>query len=302
MEKLSISLDWTPNINHIGFFIAHELGFYKELNLEVEIIDPSSDNYSLTPAKKVELGLVDFALCPTESVISYRTKKKAFDLIAIASVLQEDLSAIVVQADSKISSPKGLDGKTYSSYQARYEDAIVKEMIRNDGGIGELKIIYPSKLGIWEGLLKGEADASWIFMNWEGVEAEESEHSFSYFKMRDYGIPYSYSPVIVAGEKRAEEKRDTYRAFLQASKKGFLYPITEPATSLSILEARIPEKDKSINLTKALKETLPYFGDEKSWGRMEDEQVKKFLDWIQAKGLENSQIELAQLFSKEYLS
>ena len=78
MKKLTLALDWTPNINHIGFFIAQEKGFYKELGLDVSITDPSEDNYAVTPAKKIELGQANFALCPTESILSYRTKSKPF--------------------------------------------------------------------------------------------------------------------------------------------------------------------------------------------------------------------------------
>jgi ABC-type nitrate/sulfonate/bicarbonate transport system substrate-binding protein len=29
MTKIKLALDWTPNINHIGFFIAKDLGFFK---------------------------------------------------------------------------------------------------------------------------------------------------------------------------------------------------------------------------------------------------------------------------------
>ena len=163
MEKLKLALDWTPNINHIGFFVAQEKGFYEELGLEVFIADPSLDNYGVTPAKKVELGLVDFALCPTESIISYRTKETPFDLIAIAAILQEDLSAIVVKGDSGINSPKDLDHKIYSSYRARYEDGIVKEMIKNDGGEGNLTVVYPDKLG--RGASRVFAPSTAVFQN-----------------------------------------------------------------------------------------------------------------------------------------
>ena len=127
MHQLSIAIDWTPNINHIGFFVARDKGFYTEEGIDLSIIDPSEDNYAVTPMKKLELGRVDFALCPTESIISYRTKANAFDTLAIATIFQEDLSAITVLEESDIQSPKDLDGKTYSSYQARYEDGIVKE-------------------------------------------------------------------------------------------------------------------------------------------------------------------------------
>ena len=54
--KIKLALDWTPNTNHIGFFIAKELGYFNKFDLNVNIIDPRDDNYALTPAKKVELG------------------------------------------------------------------------------------------------------------------------------------------------------------------------------------------------------------------------------------------------------
>ena len=73
--KLKLALDWTPNINHIGFYVAKEKGFFEKLNIDLEIISPEADNYKHSPAKKIELNLADLALCPTESIISFRTKK-----------------------------------------------------------------------------------------------------------------------------------------------------------------------------------------------------------------------------------
>ena len=134
MKKLKISLDWTANTNHTGFYVAQQKGFYREMGLDVEILTPDSDNYETTPAKKVELGKADFALCPFESVISYRTKKKPFDAVALATIFQEDVSAIATLTDKNIQSPKDLDGLIYASYKARYEDEIVRQMIKNDGG------------------------------------------------------------------------------------------------------------------------------------------------------------------------
>ena len=295
MEKLRLALDWTPNINHIGFFVAKEKGFYHELGLAVDLIDPAVDNYSLTPAKKVELGVADFALCPTESIISYRTKDNPFDLIAIAAVLQEDLSAIVVKSDAGINSPKDLDGKTYSSYKARYEDAIVREMIKNDGGKGAIEISYPDKLGIWNTLLDGKADATWIFLNWEGIEAQALSSKLSYFKMRDYQIPYSYSPVIAASEGKTLKNRDAYRSFLNASKKGYLYCRDAPEAAIEILNKFVPQSDRKINLKAALDISLPHFGNEMTWGTMDSKTISNFLDWIKAKGLETSNISISEM-------
>lgn len=301
MDLLKLALDWTPNVNHIGFFVALEKGFYRELGVEVEISDPSDDNYAITPAKKVELGKADFALCPTESILSYRTKTKAFDLKAIAAILQEDLSAIVVKKDSAIQTPKNLDGKTYSSYKARYEDGIVKAMIKNDGGKGDLNIIYPDKLNIWEGMLNGEANATWIFLNWEGVEIEKSEEEFLFFQMRDYQIPYSYSPVIAASERMAEQKQDAYQRFLEATKKGFLYAQENPNESLYILQVHLPIKDLVINLKRALELTESHFGNEESWGIIDTQKLDTFLTWISEQGLEEKRFQSDEIATNKFL-
>ncbi|MEN0002665.1 MAG: ABC transporter substrate-binding protein [Bacteroidota bacterium] len=302
MQRLTVALDWTPNVNHIGFFVAQAKHFYSELGLEVELLTPSADNYAITPAKKVELGQADFALCPIESVISYRTKKQPFDLLAIASLLQTDLSAIVVRKDSGITSPRALDGKIYSSYQARYEDGIVRAMVTNDGGKGDLKIIYPAKLGIWNTLLSGQSDATWIFLNWEGVQVEASAPKFRYFKMRDYQIPYSYSPVIAASASRAAVNKEAYRLFLNATKKGYLYCQEFPDEAVSILAPHLPLHDQSIDLKRALEVSAPHFGTSEHWGIMEETAVKKFLDWVQENGLEKHELAFSTIISNGYLA
>lgn len=301
-EKIKIALDWTPNINHIGFFVAQEKGFYSANGIEVEIIDPSIDNYAVTPAKKVELGEADFALCPTESVISFRTKAEPFPLKAVAAIFQQDLSAIAVNKEANVHSPKGLDGKTYASYKARYEDQIVKQMIRNDGGEGSIEVVYPEKLGIWETLVKSQYDATWIFLNWEGVEAEQNGVALNYFKMQDYGIPYSYSPVIVVDERNIEAKSAAYRSFLKAVKEGFQYCRTNPVEATQILKKYVPEQDQKIDLEKALQQSVGALGDEQQWGKMDEENIRTFLDWLYKNNLETQQLEAKTLFTNQLLS
>ena len=37
-QKITVSLDWTVNTNHIGLFVARDTGFYDEAGLDVEIL------------------------------------------------------------------------------------------------------------------------------------------------------------------------------------------------------------------------------------------------------------------------
>jgi ABC-type nitrate/sulfonate/bicarbonate transport system substrate-binding protein len=301
MNTLHLALDWTPNINHIGFFVAQAKGFYEKQGISLRISDPSSDNYQLTPAKKVELGQADFALCPTESLISYQTKAETFPLKAIAAILQEDLSAIVVHKESPIQSPKDLDGKTYASYEARYEDNIVRQMIKNDGGKGDIEVIYPEKLGIWNTVLSGKYDSTWVFMNWEGVQVKSLGAELRSFRLADYHIPYSYSPVLACNGAQIEEKADAYRAFLKATAAGFQYAKDNPEEAVKILQPLVPEHEQNIDLLEALRLTAPHFGTHQNWGRMDLNRVETFLSWLREKSLESSQISTETLFSNELL-
>lgn len=301
MQQITLALDWTPNINHIGFFVALEKGLYKHAGLEVQITNPQEDDYATTPAKKVEQGKADFALCPMESIISYRTKAIPFDLVATAAILQQDLSAIVVLETSNINSPRQLDGKTYASYGARYEDKIVQQMVVNDGGKGHISLLYPKKLGIWNTLLQGMCDATWIFINWEGVIAKAQNQPLRYFKMSDYQIPYAYSLVLAASAKKVKSKAAIYHKFMVASKQGFLFSQTNAIEAISILAKYVPSYDQHINLHTALSLTAKAFGTNTNWGNMQAANVKAFIDWLYLHKLEAHPLPLECIFTNELL-
>lgn len=302
MTTLKIALDWTPNINHIGFFIAKELGFYRENGIELEIINPLDDHYQLTPGKKLELDVADFAIAPFETVISLNNKKNKVDAIAIFTLLQEDISSIASLKSNNLTSPKLLDNKIYASYKARYEDKIVKELVKNDGGSGNIKITYPNKLGIWNTLIEGKADATWIFDNWEGVEAEGKNIELNTWKLKDSGIPYGYSPVIIAKKTNLAKFKTEYTNFIKATKKGFLYATKHEAEAIIILKKYLLQSDKkNINIGKALDATKMHFGNNKTCGFMNSEKISLFLNWLIQKQLEDAKILNQRLLTNELL-
>lgn len=288
MDQLKLALDWTANTNHSGFFVAREMGFYAEQGIELEIQSPADDNYAHTPAKKVELGMADLAICPFESIVSYNTKQEKFDAVAIAALYREDISAIVTLEESGFDSPSKLDGKSYASYKARYEDKIVEQMIKNDGGQGNLTIGYPDKLGIWETLLTKTFDATWIFLNWEGVHAKAKGVVLNVFKLSDFGIPYSYSPVLMARRQKIDEQQEMYQRFLKATKKGFLYAVTDAKYAANSIAPHIAESDKDIDLLESQLFSNRYYGTEKNWGVIEEANVNQFLIWLREHRLEHT--------------
>ena len=41
--KITFVLDWTPNTNHTGLYVAQENGYFEDEGLEVEIVQPPED-------------------------------------------------------------------------------------------------------------------------------------------------------------------------------------------------------------------------------------------------------------------
>lgn len=303
MKTLRLALDWTPNINHIGFLIGKELGLYEKHGISLEIIDPKCDNYAVTPGKRLELGEADFAIAPFETVISLNNKERRVHARAVYAILQQDLSSIAVLASSGVSSPRDLDGKSYASYKARYEDHIVKAMIKNDGGNGYLHILYPDKLGIWGTLLEGKAVSTWIFDNWEGIQAETKHVALTRFAMRDFGIPYGYSPVVLTTSEGINRNREIYQSFIKATRDGFLYVQDHQAESRDILAAYLSEGELAdVNLDHSIALTAPHFGTEQTCGIMEAERVHTFLRWLVHAGLESAAILEQELYTNELTS
>ena len=203
-KKIIVCLDWTPNTNHAGFFVAQLDGLYAKAGLDVELRSADADpEQTLTPARHVASGLANFAVTPSESAISFSTTDHEVPkLVAVAALLQGSASAICTIEGSGIDRPSKLQGKRYASYDGRFEDPIVAQMVSNDGGDGaSVKFhaldahAYADAETMGAGsvvasyLAKGRSDSTWIFPAWEGVLAERAGQRLHCFALEDYGIP-----------------------------------------------------------------------------------------------------------------
>lgn len=290
--KIRVALDWTPNTIHSGLYLAQERGIYANHSLDVELLPPDAE-YSQTPAKRLEAGEVDLAICPSESCIAYNESGK-MRLQAIYAILQRDASAIAGRNMSRIRELG--QGKRYGSYNARYEDNIIAAMVAYDGGSSlspdGLHIERSEcKLSMFEAVKAGRIDATWIFLPWEGVEADEMESSsnsssvqIQYFKLADYGIPYGYSPVIARNAGRSPSDA-TLKAFVAATREGYEYAMQHTDGAVDVLHAVVSPPRSREFLQKSQASINEYYTDGHPPGFMEPSNWKTWLSWLENKGL-----------------
>lgn len=166
---------------------------------------PPEPSYPTTPAKLLESGAADLAICPSESCIAYaESSKPNFHLQAIYAICQTDASAIVSMKGGKVEKISDLGkgkagGGKYGSFNARYEDEIVRAMVEKDGGDGKgMQVVsHEGKLSLFDKVRegKGEVDATWVFLPWEGVIAEMAGEELNVFML---GELYLYLAKLVS--------------------------------------------------------------------------------------------------------
>lgn len=296
-----VALDWTPNTIHSGLFIALKQGLYSSAGLDVQLLSPGPD-YSRTPAKRLEAGEVDLAICPSESCIAYAESGK-MQLQAVYAILQRDASAIV-SLEGRVGRIGDLGkAKVYGSYNARYEDSIVKAMVAKDGGDPEgVKIErQQGKLGMFDALKQGKVDATWVFLPWEGIEAEMDDVHLQAFKTEEYGIPYGYSPVIARNAK-ADLPDDVLRNFVKATRQGYETAVKDPETAVSVLKDQCEPKREESFLKRSQESINGYYSDGSELGTMGEKRWTDWLAWLEENKMLASKVDANGLYTNEFHS
>lgn len=278
---IRLALDRTPNTNHTGFYVALAKGEYEKRGLDVQLMSPDQDNYQIMPARRVSQGDAELAITPSESVISYQTN--GVPLVAVATLLARDISAIVTLKESGIIRPQQLDGKVYASYGARYEEDLIRQLIQNDEGRGQFVAHKSAWSGIWKALLTREVDAAWFWLTWEGVKAEIDGIDLNQFLFDEYEIPYGYNPVLTARQDWIDRNGEVLHQFMQATAVGFRYAIKNPdeAARILIKKAQHPTlTDRNFVEQSQQMVSGYYLNGEGQWGFMHRTIWTSFVNWM----------------------
>ena len=230
-QPVTIALDWTPNTNHIGLYVAQAKGFYAEAGLDVEIL-PYSDTSAGT---LVANHVADFGILGSLGLFTQRTA--GADLVATYALMQTETGRLVFNADrADIQSPKDLDGLTYGGFGSAWENALITTIIRHDGGAGTFETVTLGT-SAYEALANGAVDFTLEVYTWEGVKAELEGKAQRAFRYADFGVPDQHTNFIGSSQAYLDANPETATAFIAASKRGYAYAVANPDEAADILVA-----------------------------------------------------------------
>ncbi|MBN1565900.1 MAG: ABC transporter substrate-binding protein [Anaerolineae bacterium] len=293
-------LDWTPNTNHTGFYVAQALGFYDEANLNVSIQEPTD----LLVESLVVSGAAQFGVGYQEFLTYARAD--GLPVVSVAAIIQHNTSGFVTLHDQDpISRPADLMGLNYGGFgQPDLENAIIDTLIACDGGDpGTVNYIDIGWVDSFELMDRNRIDFAWMYYAWTGLEGEQRGFDLDAIMLMDWldCIPDYYTPVLFTSEDLIADQPDVVAAFVQATARGFAYAITNPAAAADILIAAVPELDAELVQTSADWLAPQYQADAPRWGEQSADVWQGFSDFLVENGILEAGIEAESAFTNEFL-
>ena len=299
LEEITFVLDWTPNTNHTGLYVAEAKGYFEEAGLKVNIVQPPEDGAEILVAS----GKAQFGVSFQDSMLPALVGDDALPIEAVAAILQHNTSGIISRAGEGMDTPKGMEGKKYATWDLDLEKATIKDVVEADGGDYDKIEMIPSTVTDEVSALQSESvDAIWVFYGWAGVATEVAGLETDFFAFKDINDAFDfYTPVIIGNSEWMEENSEITKAFLAAVKKGYEFAIENPEEAGEILCEAAPELDAE--LVQASQEYMKdqYQADAESWGYIDAERWNAFYNWVNERGLAAEEVPENTGFTNEYL-
>lgn len=296
LEPVVLSLDWVPNTNHTGFYVALENGWYADEGLDVDIQVPSDPSAAL---KQVAAGNTPFGVSFQDEVTVARAS--GIPVVSIAALIQHNTSAIASLASAGIESAADFEGKTYASFGLPIERPLLQGLMQCEGAdIDKLEFVDVG-YDTFPALVAGRADLIWIFLGWDGVHADLMGVELNAVPLYGDCVPDYYTPVIIAGEDTLAQRPELARRFLAATARGYAYAIEHPVEAADILLKHSPESDPELVRASQAWLGAQYQADAPRWGVQRAEVWQEFADWMYEHGLLVAEIDAGAAYTNDYL-
>jgi ABC-type nitrate/sulfonate/bicarbonate transport system substrate-binding protein len=300
LRPVSVILDWSPNTNHSGLYLAKAAGHYAAAGLDVTLVEPG-DTSGL---QLIAAGQADFALSVAESLVPARTE--GVPVVSVAAVIQRNTSSLVSLAATGIETPKDLQGHTYGGYEGALEKALISAMVRCDGG-DPATVTFTALPGddFRIGLTEKYYDTAWIFNGWDGIRLREIDKlDINTIDFSDYTgcIPDWYTPLIATSQATIDDNPELVRTFLAATARGYADAMGNPAAAVDALMAAAPELDRELVTRSADYLSTRYADTPAAWGVQSADTWTAFVDFLIANQLAPADFDTAAAWNGSFLS
>lgn len=236
-KRAALVLQWQPQAQFAGFYVAHEKGFYREAGVELTLIPGGQD---VVASRLLAQGQAQFATMFLATGIERHAKTAGTPqaVAHLAQLVQRSALMLVTRADSGIREPEDLHGRRVSLWDNEFRLQPLALFRRL--GITPVLLPQSSTMGLF---LRGGVDAASAMWYNEyhtllatGFEPED----LRLFFFRDLDLNYPEDGIYTL-DKTLKADPELCRAVVAASLRGWSYAFEHPEEALDIVLARMRE-------------------------------------------------------------
>lgn len=297
LTEVTLVLDYVPNTNHSGIYVAQSLGYFEAEGLKVNIIEPTD----VSSATLVGINKADFGISYQEDVTYALASDDPLDIKSIAAIIQHNTSGFVSLKQKNINSIKDFEGKVYAGWNAPSEEAVIKAIMKqNDADFDKLTITTSDGSGYAS--LEGQVDLIWDFEAWGMIQAKRDNYELNYFPLRelDERLDY-YTPLIITNNTLIQENREVVQKFMNAISKGYNYSINHVDETVDIMMNVLSDYDRDFLYESQSFISQEYSKDSETWGLMKDEVWNNYTDFMLEYGLIDKEVKASDLYTNEFI-
>ncbi len=296
-QSVTLTLDWYPNADHAGIYVAQERGLFEDAGLEVEIRQPSDPSAVL---QLVAAGRSEFGVSYENEVTA--ATARAVPVTSVMAIMQEPLNSIISLKESGIESPEDLAGKKIGyagqTFGTAVVDTVLEEAGEDPGSVEKVNVGYDLRPALTSGRVDAIVDAYW---NIEAVELAQEGFETNVIKLPEVGVPNYNELVVATSDSYAEENPETVRGFVGALAEGHRIAAEDPAAARDALLAANEELDPEV-ATETLELTVPIFvGEGGRVGYQDPEEWRAYVDWAVENGVLPRPVEVNAAMTNEFL-
>ncbi len=299
-KQLTVLLDWTPNTNHSGMYIAKEKGFYKKAGLDVKIIEPGQNSNA---TQMLATGKVDFAVSTEDEITP--AIAQGLPVVSVGAIIQHDTSSLVALSSTGITRPRDLVGKKYGGFGGQLEKAVLQKLVACDGGDpSKIQYLNVGDADYRVGLTKHFYDYAWIFDGWEWLQLSKVDHmKVNRIPFANYEkcIPDYYTPLIATSQQLIKADPGTVSAFMHATRQGYQDAMAHPDDAVNALMKAAPDLDRNLVSLSAHYLASRYAADPATWGWQEAAVWNRFTTFLEQAKMLDGKVDVNKAFTNKFL-
>ena len=214
LEKVKLQLQWKYQFQFAGFIVAKEMGYYKDVGLDVAMIEFQDTD----TMKELEEGRVDYAM--SNALIAYNDKKLS-KVTLLATYFQR--SPLVIVTQPEIKSVLNLKDKTVMIGENDRLNSSLTILLDYFSITPQNTNIVPQTYNINDFIDK-KVDAATAFRSNELFVLDEKKVSYNIIDPVEYGFTTNANNLFTSHEK-IQNNPQQVKNFLAATQKGWQYAI-----------------------------------------------------------------------------